>query len=254
MMQKAIAFAFGALLATSGAADAPAAQPSPPWTALGSPASQLRTSLGDPLRIVTFDNGNRRIARYWIPPLTSTYVLVIEERGYIIGFNVLTNEVPTDLLKTTPPDRSGVRLGETIAAVKAQHPEFRPGTDEDGNAYLMGKPVPDSVAVYTFQSGRLSAFQWGTKPPEGPQLQAIAEPAGRSPAEAILDLQKNESDGVAWEYLYLAFHRCADNQHWSMKSQSLLSVKGHPYDKTTCRLRPHRDGTRFLFRYRELLR
>jgi hypothetical protein len=48
-----------------------------------------------------------------------------------------------------------------------------------------------------------------------------------------VDLQQNESDGVAWEYRFLAFHPCADADHgrWQLKNQALLHANGRAYDR-----------------------
>jgi hypothetical protein len=135
------------------------------------------------------------------------------------------------VLDNVPPDPSGVRVGDTLDTVKAKHPDFRAGVDDDGSPYLIGKASPSVAVVYSFEEGRVSRFQWGTKPLESaPERPPLTEPSGTSPAEAILDVQKNESDGTAWEYRYIAFHPCADGARWQLKEQSLLRVNGRSYD------------------------
>jgi hypothetical protein len=72
---------------------------------LGAPASSIRALFGDPLRVVLFDNPPERIARYSFPGSDSTYVLVMEERGYVKGVEIFT-DAATGSLKASRPIRS----------------------------------------------------------------------------------------------------------------------------------------------------
>ena len=222
------------LFGTPGTTVAQAAKPAVTWNnvTLGGAAAPLRSLIGDPMRITSFNDGIRRIARYWMPGSDTTYFLVIEEHGYVVGFNAFADPVPAATSDNLPADPSGVRVGDTLDAVKAKHPDFRSGVNDDGSPYLIGKASPAVAVVYTLANGRVSSFQWGTKlAGDLPELAPISEPTGTSASAAVLDVQKNETDGVAWEYRYIAFHPCADGQRWQPKKQSLLTDHGRPYDR-----------------------
>lgn len=221
------------LLGTATAVVAQVAEPAVTWNGitLGGAASSLRSSIGDPLRISLFNDGTRRIARYWVPGMDTTYFLIIEEHGYVVGFDGFSEPAPTAVLENVPPDPTGVRVGDTLEAVKTKHPDFRAGVDDDGAPYLIGKASPTVAVVYSFEGGRVSRFQWGTKlPADRPELSPLSEPSGASPSNAILDVQKNEADGTAWEYRYLAFHPCADGSRRQLKKQALVNDRGRSYD------------------------
>lgn len=209
------------------AADTPVA-----WhgVALGAPASRLRVQLGDPLRIVPV-NG-RRVARYWLPGANSTYLLVVESNGYVSSFEAFTDAAPTAVLDNVAPDPSGVRLGDTLENVKSAHPDSRAAIDQDGRPTLLVR-VSDAVgAEYVFQDGRLRSFEWTTTTHTAPPaLPPLVAPTGDSLFAAILDKQTNETDGVAWEYRYLAFHPCSGNARWQVKSQGLMHAAGRAYDR-----------------------
>ena len=119
------ALAFAVALLASAARPAPVT-----WqnVTLGEPASALRAVLGDPLRIVAFDKDDTRVARYWLPGANSTYLLVIERRGYAEGFDVFTDTAPSEVLANVAPDPSGVRLGDTMDSVKRNPRRFPPGS------------------------------------------------------------------------------------------------------------------------------
>jgi hypothetical protein len=197
---------------------------------LGAPASALRAQIGDPLRVVPV-NG-RRVARYWLPGANSTYLLVVEGNGYVSAFEAFTDAAPTAVLDNVAPDPSGVRLGDTLENVKSAHPDAHSAIDQDGRPTLLVR-ISDAVgAEYIFENGRLRSFQW-TIAASGspPALPPIAAPTGDSLFAAILDKQANETDGVAWEYRYLAFHPCSGDTRWQIKSQTLMHAGGRAYDR-----------------------
>jgi hypothetical protein len=200
---------------------------------LGAPASTLRPLVGDPLRVVAATDGTARIARYWLPGLSPTAFLVIERRGYIEAFSATTKDVSAGGFEAVPPDPSGVHLGDTLASVKALHPDFHAETDEDGVPELVGNVSnPTAGIVYDFKNERVRNFQWGILVDKAlPELPPIAGPAGDSVDSAILDLQKTESTGVNWEYLYLGFHRCDNGTPWTLQKQSLFHSGGRAYDR-----------------------
>ncbi len=198
--------------------------------ALGAPASTLRPLLGDPLRIVPTNAG--RIARYWLPGANSTYLLVVEEGGYVSSFEAFSDVAPTAVLDNVAPDPSGVRLGDTLEAVKSVHPDYQSAIDQDDRPLLVARISPTTHAGYTFDDGRLRSFQWVTSAhPAQPALPPLSAPAGDSLFAAILDKQANETDGLAWEYRYLAFHPCSGDARWQLKNQSLMREAGRAYDR-----------------------
>ena len=198
---------------------------------LGEPAGNLRASLGDPLRVLAFDNGNRHVARYWLPGSNATYVIVIEERGYIISFDAFTDSAPSSVIQTVPADPFGVHIGETLKQVRTEHPKFRGDTDEGGNPFLVAAASSTVGVEYSFEDNRVRRFQWAAPAPkEKPVLAPLTAPSGDGVASAILDMQANESDGVAWEYRYLAFHPCTQDVSWRLQRQSLLHDGGRSYD------------------------
>ncbi|HEY6326871.1 MAG TPA: hypothetical protein VIW73_10215 [Candidatus Cybelea sp.] len=214
------------------AALTPAADSALAWhgITLGAPASTLRPLLGDPLRIVPV-NG-RRVARYWLPGAGSTYVLVVEDGGYISSFEAFSDVAPTAVLDNVAPDPSGVRLGDTLEAVKSAHPDYHSAIDPDDRPLLAVRISPTTNVGYTFDNGRLRSFQWTTTAHAAqPALPPLAAPTGDSLFAAILDKQADETDGVAWEYRYLAFHPCSGDTRWQLKTQSLMHEAGHAYDR-----------------------
>ena len=114
--------------------------------------------------------------------------------------------------------------------------------DRDGAIHLIDRiDVPRSiVADYRFGGGRLVADAWFTPAStDGPQLPGatpFAEPAGESERTAILDVQTNDHDGVAWEYLYLRYHPCDAQTAWRIGTQSVRKSDAHTYDvlEATC--------------------
>jgi hypothetical protein len=214
------------------AAVAPAADSQITWhnVTLGAPASTLRAKLGDPLRIVPIKDD--RVARYWLPGADSTYLLIIEHNGYVVDFEAFTNTEPSGILDNVPPDPSGAHLGDTLENVKSRHPDFHQDVDEDGLPVLIGRISTTVGAEYAFKNGRLVSFFWRMPPTASqPAQPPLSLPAGDSVASAILNLQQNETDGVAWEYRYLAFHPCADSARWQLKNQSLMQNGGRAYDR-----------------------
>jgi len=135
-------------------------------------------------------------------------------------------------LNNVAPDPSGIRLGEPVEDVKKAHPDFTARTEDDGTPTLTGHVTPAVAAVYSFAGDRLHSFQWiAALPASSPALAPLTMPSGDSTATAILDMMKNESDGVAWEYRYLAFHPCDKDTRWRLVNQSLLKQGERAYDR-----------------------
>lgn len=198
---------------------------------MGEPASNLRPLLGDPLRVLVFSDGVRRVARYWLAGSNSTYVLVIEERGYVVSFDAFTEAAPAGVLANAPPDPFGVRLGERLDKVRAAHPDFRGDLDDEGNPFLVARASATIGVEYSFENNRVRRFQWAVPVPAGTPLAPLTAATGDALSSAILDVQESETDGVAWEYRYLAFHPCAEDVRWQLQKQSLLNAGGRAYDR-----------------------
>lgn len=233
-------------------AQAVSASPAPYTTwdsiALGAPASSLRPLIGDPVRITLVSNGTRRLARYWLPGADSTYVIVVEERGYIGAFDIFTDAAPAAVLDNVPADQLGIRLGDTFATAQQQATPLHRGADENGAPILIGKVTPSIGAAYSFQGDRVQGIHWSTVLPGGaPELPALTLAAGDAISTAIVDGQKNESDGIAWEYRFLSFHPCGDGAFWKLQSQSLLHDGGRSYDKLHVFCPPTKGERDFYF-------
>jgi len=228
----ALALATGASLCAP-ARSAPAAQITWNHVVLGMPASGLRTLLGDPLRVLTPSDGSERIARYWLPGSRSTFFLVFEQRGYVKTFEAFTSKMDAGRFDNVPPDPQGIRLGDTLAHVRERNPAYQLTTEDDGTPSLTGRSASPAAGVgYEFASGLVRSFMWVAQiDPSLPLLPQLADPAGDTPAAAILDVQANEADGVAWEYMYVAFHPCDGEQGWKVREQTLVRENGHAYDR-----------------------
>jgi len=44
-------------------------------------------------------------------------------------------------------------------------------------------------------------------------------------------MMRNETDDVAWEYRYLAFHPCDKDTRWRLIHQSVVKQGEHAYDR-----------------------
>lgn len=198
--------------------------------ALGFPVTGLRLNFGDPLRVLSFDDGTENVARYWIPGANSTYFLVVERHGYIVAFDAFTDTAPDKRLDNVPPDPSGVRLGDSLAQAKQKHPDFQEGATRDG-LLLVGKASPTVGIAYTFANNRVRSMHWSTTLKPGlPDEPRLTLPSADTAANAILVVQQNERDGVDWEYRFLTFHPCAQGSQWRVQSQSLQHSNGRAYD------------------------
>jgi hypothetical protein len=222
------------LLVPFGSARVPAVADAPAnivWNGvqLGVAVSTLRDTLGDPLTITP--DPTEPEARYWIPGSDSTFFLILEERGYVRGIDVFVEATPTAPVANVPPDPSGVHLGDTMQTVKQLHPNFSTGSDH-GQPVIFGTgPLPNSIVVYEFAGGRVHSFDWQMKLPAGaPELPPISEPDGSSVANAILDVQANESAGEHWEDLFIADQQCDTQAQWQENGQGIFWSQGHPFD------------------------
>jgi hypothetical protein len=223
------------LLVPFGGARTPAVADAPSrvvWNGveLGVAVSGLRYALGDPLSITP--DPTEPEARYWIPGSDSTFFLVLEERGYVRGIDAFVEATPTAPVANVPPDPSGVHLGDTMQTVKQLHPNFSTGSDH-GQPVIFGTgPLPNSIVVYEFDQGHVHSFDWQMKLPAGaPTLPPISESDGTSIANAILDVQANESFGMHWEDLFIAYQPPCDTQtQWQRTGQGIVWNQGHPFD------------------------
>ena len=199
---------------------------------LGAPVSTLRPALGDPLRIVASPDGSLHAARYWIAGSNATFFIVLDKRGTIEAVHAFTTTMEPNAFANVPADPSGVRLGDTLESVKAAHPKFRPETTDDGAPQLVGLVGDSTEVTYEFNDRRVRSFQWTLPVADGaPAQPPLAMPHGDSIATAILDTQKDESNGVRWEYMYLAFTPCDGETSWRSKGQALINSGGRAYDR-----------------------
>lgn len=224
---------FAAIVAVSSPGSAsPAPADDVTWhgVTLGMPVSELRSRIGDPLRVVAFENG-QRVARYWVPHADALF-FAIEQRGYVVGLRAAADAPPTGPVAEVPADPSGVRIGDTLTSVRALHPDFHYETPAGGPPALVGRANAHVGVVYEFGSDRVQSFQWGTMVPATfPDRPDAGQPTGNSPADAIYDVQRNESDGVDWEYVYLSYHPCDGETRWKLQQQSLINAGGRAYDR-----------------------
>jgi hypothetical protein len=199
---------------------------------LGVPVSTLRATLGDPLRVVASDDAATRIGRYWIPGSDATFFLLIEKRGYVVGFRAFSEEAVKGLVANVPPDPGGVHLGDTMQSVKTSNPELHATTGVDGAEALIGHLADRSAGMsYDFEDGLVRGFQWGAADAVAADAAPLTDPAGDSIATAVLDTQKNERDGVRWEYLYVGYHPCDGQTMWKLSQQALTREGGRSYDR-----------------------
>lgn len=239
---------------------------------LGEPISNLRRSFGDPIRTVwamaviahSHSSAPRGLVRgpfaripgwpitrrsrvrwFWIPGSDFTFFTASSENGYVTAFEAfLEGEDPSAPLLNVPADPSGVRLGDTMQSVEAIHPEFHPqeydpglycaGHCASGPFYVMrGRgPLPNVEVMYEFDAGRVADFTWYLTSAPQPPLAEPPEPDGESTRTALLDVQRDEEDGVNWERLYIANQFCDNGgEVWQIQSQSLMEYRGRAYDR-----------------------
>ncbi len=209
------------------------AAPTVSWNGvtLGAPAAALRSSFGDPVRLVVLDNGSTPVARYWPPGNDATYFLVVEKSGYIDRFEIFSHTPPAAILANVPPDPFGVRLGDSMENVQREHSNLRSGTSPQGMPVLLGNSGNAANVIYSFENDRLESILWVNQATDNRRaVTGLTLPAGDSFKTAIADVAKNESDGVAWEYRFLSFNPCAENSAWKLQSQALASQGGRAYD------------------------
>ncbi|HEX3466771.1 MAG TPA: hypothetical protein VHT05_01580 [Candidatus Elarobacter sp.] len=170
----------------------------------------------------------------------------------MVGIEAFVPTPPAAPLTGVEADPSGIRLGQTRSEIATARPGAKPWTDDDGNVHLQ-EQIDDArglVADYRFSGDRLVADTWLVdEEKDGPPLPGAvpyADPAGDSPATAILDAQTRERDGIDWEYVYLRFHPCGGAATWRATGQSVTRVGDRWFDvlQATC---PDGGATRTFF-------
>jgi hypothetical protein len=214
----------------------------PRWfgLAFGTPVVSYRQRLGDPLQVDA--TPSERKARFWVASGPPVFLIVSERRGAVTGLEAVTEAPLTGPVVSVEADPSGVVLGSTIEEVAQRHRAAQRSTDRDGAVRLIDRmdSAHGIVADYRFGNGRLVAAAWFTPAStDGPQLPGaipFAEPAGESEGTAILDVQTNDRDGVAWEYLYLRYHPCDAKTAWRISTQSVRQSNARAYGvlEATC--------------------
>lgn len=218
--------------------------PGPRWfgIAFGSAAVTYRDQLGDPLLVTGSAETPERRARFWLAAGASTYLVVTERRGAVVGVEALTEGSPHARLLAVEPDPSGIALGSTLEDVAARRSRAVRRTDAQGATHLIetvdaGRRL---VADYRFTGGRLVADAWSVAGSAAelllPGAAQYAEPVGTDETTAILDAQSNERDGQTFERLYLRAHPCASGAAWSTTARATRSVRERWYDviSVTC--------------------
>lgn len=252
---------------------------------IGEPTLRLRSTFGDPLYvggIIAVIKGEMKnlvkplhpgylwpgvpreqssvVYWFWFPGSTSTFFMVLSEQGHVVGFEAaLAGEDPSRSLTSLPADPSGVHLGDTMASVEAKHPAFNPEEAEgydcfggwcpSGPFYVLSGdgPLRKSHIVYEFDAGRVSDFQWYLSAPSQPALPEPTAPSGESPAEAILDLQHNDADGLEWERLFVTSADCDnDGVRWTVRRQSTINYQGRAFGMITA-VCPTTDTERMFY-------
>ena len=131
------------------------------------------------------------------PPI---FLIVSERHGLVVGIEAFTDQPLSAAVLEVATDPSGVALGATEQDVLKAHPAARRRVTPEG-LHLFTAVSSRYVASYDLAGGRVRAIDWfsraSTDPPgaDGP---ALAEPAGDSPATAILDVATNEDAGIRW--------------------------------------------------------
>lgn len=221
------------------------------------PAAELRTVLGDPVLVTRLPDASpspppgarsERKARYILSLREPLFLIVSERHGVVVGIEAFSNRPLSAESQTVAPDPSGVRLGATEAVVRAAHPEARPVTDSFGDTQLAVPVSPRYIAAYRMQTGRVTAITWFARPESDPAADGppLSEPAGDSPATAVLDVQKTEDDGILWEFVWEAYHRCDGRNPWQKKSVATSHENGRVYDAVTLQC-PSSGATRTVY-------
>jgi hypothetical protein len=233
--------------AQSAPAPSPApAQGAPAWLGLtfDTPATALRKTLGDPLRVLRFPDvlaatGRpvpatstvERRARYPLSLYSPVFLIVTERHGLVVGIEAEGEGTLDGVFPGVDPDPSGVALGAPEDDVVRAHPKAQKVTGDAGTQYFdpAGRRY---VASYTIVAGRVRAIAWFTVPSTDPAVDGppLAEPAGDSLATAILDGQRTEMNGVRWQRLYFQFHPCAGTTPWTRTSVALRREGASSYD------------------------
>jgi hypothetical protein len=230
------------VLAVTGDPPLGGAGAGPRWfgMAFGTPVVTSRQRLGDPLQVDASTPAERR-ARFWVASGPPVFLIVSERRGAVTGIEAVTEAPLTGPVVSVEADPSGVVLGSTLEEVAQKHRAAQRSTDRDGAIHLIDRVDPRGiVADYRFGNGRLVADAWSIPASmDGPQLPGaipFAEPAGEGERTAILDVQTNDRDGVAWEYLYLRYHPCDAKTVWRIGTQSVRQSDARTYDvlEATC--------------------
>ncbi|MDB5093054.1 MAG: hypothetical protein JWO85_1155 [Candidatus Eremiobacteraeota bacterium] len=241
------------VLAVAGDPPLAGGEAGPRWfgLAFGTPVVTYRQRLGDPLQVEPSSPSEHR-ARFWVASGPPVFLIVSERRGAVTRLEAVTEAPLGGPVVSVEADPSGVVLGSTIEEVAQRHRAAQRSTDRDGAIHLIDRvdSTRGIVADYRFGNGRLVADAWFTPASmDAPQLPGaipFAEPAGESEVTAILDVQTNDRDGVAWEYLYLRYHPCDAKTAWRVGTQSVRQSNARTYDvlEATC---PSNGGKRAFF-------
>jgi hypothetical protein len=92
-----------------------------------------------------------------------------------------------------------VPVGDSLKSAETKHPNCKVAEDSTGASVLAGD-LPGGVWVrYRIVNDRVAEFSWNVHLTQSsPALAEIADPAGDSFANAILDMQSGESTVYTW--------------------------------------------------------
>ena len=259
----ALAVTFILSLAAAAAPAGSSAQEMPPsWLGVTfeSPAAQLRPVLGDPVRLTRLpealagsgvqaspDTQPERKARYVLSFTSPLFLIVSERHGAVVGIEAESEQPLAAEGPAIAPDPRGIVLGATEEAVLKANPDARRMAGARGMTLVV--PLGNRyVVAYSLADGRVRSINWFTRPSTDPPGDgpALSEPAGDSPATAVLDVAKSEMDGIRWERVWAEFHPCDGTSRWVKGTVGTSHANGRVYDavRYTC---PSNGATRTVY-------
>jgi hypothetical protein len=235
---------------------APAQEAPPSWLGVTfeSPASQLRASLGDPVRLTRLpaagsagaaEQPPQREARYVLAYMSPVFLIIGERHGIVVGIAAESEQPLAAAVPAIAPDPNGIVLGATKEAVLRAHPDARRISGAGTLVVPLGNRY---AAAYSITAGRVRAIDWFARPDtdapgDGPPL---SEAAGDSPSTAILDVAKTETEGIRWERIWQLFHPCDGTTQWTKSSVATSQQNGRRYDAVMLKC-PTTGATRIVY-------
>ena len=173
---------------------------------LGTPARDLRPSLGDPLLVENISKISRT-ADYLRADDPSAVLRVTERDGVVFAVEVAREHTEAGPCMS---DSHGVAIGMTRAAVAAKR--GKPAFETVNTVLYPEDSDEDASTVYRFDGDVLESIKLlgsGTTAAGNAALPPIGEAAGNSYAAAILDVTPTVAGSDHFRDRYLAVHSCA---------------------------------------------